>query len=239
MLPVPFADEAGPRRRLPVVMLVILLANLLVFGFELSLGDRADLLLRAYGAVPREIVTGRDLPPFGPRPIQLTLLTSMFLHAGLLHLASNMLYLWVFGDNVEDRLGSLRFLVFYLLCGLAANVAQIALAPLSTVPSVGASGAIAGILGAYLVLFPHASIRVLLFIGPFFTVTRFSALLVIGLWFIIQLLSGLITLGTVGSQRGGVAFWAHIGGFVAGALLVNLFAQKRGPSPSLTAAPRP
>jgi len=143
----------------------------------------------------------------------------MFLHGGFMHIGSNMLFLWVFGDNVEDRLGHLRYLAFYLLCGLGASAAHIWFNWESSIPSVGASGAIAGVLAGYLLLFPSAQIRTLLFIGVFVTVTRVPAILMIGFWFITQLLSGVAGLGQT-EQTAGVAFWAHIGGFVVGLPLV-------------------
>jgi membrane associated rhomboid family serine protease len=152
----------------------------------------------------------------------------MFRHGSLLHLASNMIFLWVYGDNVEDAFGHVGYLLFYLFCGLAANFAQIAIDTRSTIPGIGASGAIAGVLGAYITIFPSAQIRTLLILGPFITLPRLPALLLIGFWFLTQLISGFGVLG-VQEQTGGVAFWAHIGGFVVG-LLVALIVRPR-PTP--------
>ena len=149
----------------------------------------------------------------------------MFLHGGFLHIGSNMLFLWIFGDNVEDRLGHGRYLLFYLVCGLGASAAHIYFNWGSRIPSVGASGAIAGVLAGYLLLFPSASIRTLLFLGPFITMTRVPAIIMIGFWFVTQLLAGVASLGQV-EQTSGVAFWAHVGGFVVGLPLVLLL---RGP----------
>ena len=149
-----------------------------------------------------------------------TLVTSMFLHGGWLHLLGNLLFLWVFGDNVEDAMGAVRFIVFYLLCGLAAAATQMATDPASVTPMVGASGAIAGVLGSYARLYPHARVRTLVFLGFFVTVAAIPAWVLLGLWFVLQLLSGLPALGRLGGN-GGVAFWAHIGGFVAGLLLTG------------------
>ncbi|HLI29014.1 MAG TPA: rhomboid family intramembrane serine protease [Chloroflexota bacterium] len=219
---IPLKDEPRARRP-PMVTVALLLLNILVFVYELALGPQLEGFIRAYGAIPLEIVTGRDLVPRAPLGSPyLTLVTSMFLHAGLLHLGFNMLYLWIFGDNVEDAFGHLGYLLFYFACGLGAHVAQIAVAPMSTVPSIGASGAIAGVLGAYLVLFPSAQVRTLLFLGPIILLPRIPALLLIGFWFVTQLVAGLGQLG-VPAETGGVAFWAHIGGFVVGVALTLLF----------------
>jgi membrane associated rhomboid family serine protease len=216
----------GVRRRFPLVNVVLILANLAAF-FVYELGQPSEAALnsfiRAAGVIPAEIVGGRDLPPPAPLGVVYsTLVTSMFLHGGWLHLGSNMLYLWVFGDNVEDSLGHLRYTIFYLLAGILAGIAHIAFNLNSVIPSIGASGAIAGVLAAYVVMFPHASIRTLLFLGPFITMTRVSAFLLIGFWFVLQLLSGLTSIGVQAEQTSGVAFWAHIGGFVAGFILIQL-----------------
>lgn len=224
---IPISDYAGRRRRFPWVMLAILALNVLVFLYEMSLEPRAlQGFVSSFGAIPYEIIHRVDLPPAGPQPIYLTLFTAMFIHAGFLHLASNMLYLWVFGDNVEDQMGHIRFLVFYLLAGLLASATHIALGPDSRLPSVGASGAIAGVLGAYLVLFPRAQVRVLLFLGPFITTTMVSSFLLIGFWALVQMFSGIGSLAVDTEQTGGVAYWAHIGGFVAGLILVNFFRRR-------------
>jgi membrane associated rhomboid family serine protease len=146
----------------------------------------------------------------------------MFLHGGLLHIASNMLYLFIFGDNVEDRLGHLRFLIFYFVCGIVAGLTHIVVNADSTIPSIGASGAIAGVLAAYLRLFPHAQVRTLLFIGPFILVPRIAAAFLIIFWFITQFLTGILSLGATTEQTSGVAVWAHVGGFLAGLILVEV-----------------
>jgi membrane associated rhomboid family serine protease len=156
----------------------------------------------------------------------------MFVHGGFLHIASNMLYLFVFGDNIEDRFGHLGFAVFYVVCGVAAGLAQVFINPTSTIPSVGASGAIAGVLGAYVLLFPHAQVRTLLILGPFITITRVSAIFLIGFWFVTQLLSGLASLDVMTEQTGGVAFWAHIGGFVAGFAIAMFFRPRQPVEPA-------
>jgi membrane associated rhomboid family serine protease len=150
----------------------------------------------------------------------------MFMHGGFLHIASNMLYLWVFGDNVEDRFGHLGFLIFYLAAGVVASLTHIFMNMGSQIPSVGASGAIAGVLGAYLVMFPGASIRTLVFLGPFILLPRISAIFLIGFWFLSQAFAGLASLGATSEQTSGVAVWAHIGGFIAGIVLVPLFRRR-------------
>jgi membrane associated rhomboid family serine protease len=162
-------------------------------------------------------------------PIYLTILTSMFMHGGFLHIAGNMLFLWIFGNNVEDSMGSLRFLIFYLICGIAAALTQtfvtMTFSPgAADIPNLGASGAIAGVLGAYLVLFPSARVKTLLILGIFLSMTWVPAIVVLGLWFVLQFLQGVGSLGG-GEAQGGVAVWAHVGGFVVGMILVKLFAR--------------
>ncbi|MEW6569298.1 MAG: rhomboid family intramembrane serine protease [Chloroflexota bacterium] len=210
-------EEAEPRQRFPVVTVILVGINALVFLFEAFLlltgGERAlAVFISAFGVVPVAVTQGEQilLPPI------LTLFTSMFVHGSLSHIGFNMLYLLAFGDNVEDRFGALRYLAFYLLAGLAANLAQIAVDPSSSVPSVGASGAIAGVLAGYLVLFPRGRVRVLFFLGPLSRMTRILSLLYIGFWSIMQFFSGLGSLGVPTAETGGVAYWAHVGGFVFG-----------------------
>jgi membrane associated rhomboid family serine protease len=230
---IPLKDYPGPRRSFPWVMLTILVVNVLVFIFELGVGSSADLdaLFTAAGVVPVEFTRGVNVglpPPFGI--VWLTLITSMFLHGGFLHIASNMLFLFIFGDNVEDVFGHMRFLAFYFLCGIAAGLTHIYVNSGSQIPSVGASGAIAGVLAAYLRLFPSASVRTLIFLGPIIVVPRISAALLIGFWFITQFLSGITSLGAQTEQTSGVAVWAHVGGFIAGLILVQLMPPRRKPA---------
>ncbi|MBI2861608.1 MAG: rhomboid family intramembrane serine protease [Chloroflexi bacterium] len=206
-------------------MLALIVANIAVFLYQLNLNSRAlSHFVYSYALIPFEVTNNVDLPPPGPDPIYLTLFSSMFMHSGFLHIAGNMLYLWVFGDNVEDGLGHLRFTLLYFLSGLAAAGTQIWVSPDSTIPTIGASGAIAGILGAYLVMYPGAPIRVLVFLGPFITIARLSAFLMIGYWAVVQLFSGV---GSLGVETGGVAYWAHIGGFGAGLVLAPLMRSRR------------
>lgn len=227
---IPLSDEAGRRHRFPAVMLLILLANVAVFVYQSGLPEaELERFIYRYAMIPYEISRGVDVPPAaGPGLIYLTVFTSMFMHANWLHLGSNMLYLFIFGDNVEDRLGHVRFALFYLVSGLAAALTQVAFIPDARVPNVGASGAIAGVLGAYFVLFPRATVRVLLFLGPFLTTTRVASVIVILFWAITQVLSGIADLAASPLRSsGGVAYWAHVGGFVAGLLLARVFASRR------------
>ena len=227
---IPIRDDPGERRRsFPWVMLGILVLNVVVFVFELGIGDTAALnnLLYADGVVPVEFTRGVLVGP--PPPLGMpwtTLFTSMFLHGGLLHIGSNMLYLFIFGDNVEDHLGHARFLLFYLLCGLAAGATHIAFNASSEVPSIGASGAIAGVLAAYLRLFPHAQVRTLIFIGPIVLVPRIAAAFLIIFWFATQFFNGIMSLGATTDQTAGVAVWAHVGGFIAGLILVEILKRR-------------
>jgi membrane associated rhomboid family serine protease len=220
-------------RTTPYVTWAIIALNVLVFLYQLTLGPRGTMrFYLQYGVIPYELTHGVDLPPpAGVQPLYLTVLTAMFIHGGLLHLAGNMVYLWVFGDNVEDRMGHLRFLIFYFLCGIAATAAQVLVNPNSRVPNIGASGAIAGVLGAYLVLFPAAQIETLAFWGFFIGIVRIPALVLLGYWILIQFVSGIVTLG-MPQTGGGVAWFAHIGGFIAGMALVKIFARRRPPPPA-------
>jgi membrane associated rhomboid family serine protease len=203
-----------PSRTRPVLTVTLIALNVFVFLLESSLGPReAERFAFTYGLVPAAI----SLP---------SIFTSMFVHAGAAHLLGNMLFLWIFGDNVEDRLGHGRFLVFYLLCGTAAALAQTALMPASRVPMVGASGAIAGVMGAYLVLYPHS--RVLMLVPFPLLLFELPAVYFLAFWFIVQFLNGLGSLARIGAPDlgGGIAFWAHVAGFVAGVGLVRIMRRK-------------
>ncbi|MSQ28803.1 MAG: rhomboid family intramembrane serine protease, partial [Dehalococcoidia bacterium] len=178
-------------------------------------GRELQRFILAYGVVPFEITTGQDLAPRIPLPIWFTLFSSMFMHGGWMHIIGNMLYLWVFGDNVEDRLGRLNFLLFYLISGLAADAAQILSDPVSRTPSLGASGAVAGVLGAYLLFYPKHRVNCLIFLGIFISRTQLPAILVLGFWFVLQLFNSFVSSGA----ESGVAYWAHVGGFAAGMLI--------------------
>ena len=200
-----------PSRTTPVVTIGLIVLNIIVFLYELSLGRGVDAFMLYYGLVPAAFSW-------------MNVFTSMFLHGGFLHVAGNMLYLWIFGDNVEDRMGHGRFLVFYLLCGVAAALAQTITSPDSVVPMVGASGAIAGVMGAYFVLYPRSRIVTLIPLFFFFQVVEVPAIFFLGIWFLMQFISCVGSIGTaIGRNTGGVAFWAHVAGFVAGITGVGLF----------------
>ncbi|HEV7844841.1 MAG TPA: rhomboid family intramembrane serine protease [Thermoleophilaceae bacterium] len=220
----PLKDDI-PTRRVPVVTLLLIAINVIVyFAFEQGLwglGDVGNERVLDYGAIPAEISDpGVDVA--GDAPFWVTLFTSMFLHGSLIHLGGNMLFLWIFGNNVEDSMSRLMYVVFYLLGGLAAIGLQVAVNPDSMVPTVGASGAIAAVLGAYARLYPRARVVTLIFIVIFVTVVTLPALLVLGVWIVLQFLPAFSE--PVGSTGGGVAYFAHIGGFVFGVLLIRLFA---------------
>ncbi|HYC89413.1 MAG TPA: rhomboid family intramembrane serine protease [Thermoanaerobaculia bacterium] len=220
---IPLRDD-NPRRTFPIVTYLLVALNVLAFAWELSLGQQLDRALFNIAFIPaRYWLPGHwvfDL---------MTIVTSMFLHGGLMHIGSNMLYLWIFGDNVEDRLGHFRYLLFYLLCGFLATFAHAVFSPGSRIPAIGASGAIAGVLGAYLILYPHARVMTLIPIFFLITIRQLPAIFILGFWFVLQLFSGVGSLGVPDAQdMGGVAYFAHIGGFVAGMALIGLFGGFRG-----------
>jgi membrane associated rhomboid family serine protease len=247
----PIGDDNSDRTVTPVVNYLLIAINVLVFVFLQGLGGN-DRFTYAYSTVPQEIVSGRDattpdrvvehpvtgqrvqVPGLQPTPISvyITLLTSMFMHGGIAHLLGNMLFLWIFGDNLEDRLGHVKYLAFYLVCGFIASLAHVlTTVALSTdpssllIPSLGASGAISGVLGGYILLHPQRRVHAFVFN----ILTTVPAWVAVGLWFVFQLISGLGVLGS-GSQQGGVAYAAHIGGFIAGLVLVKFFAIGGGPN---------
>ena len=250
----PLYDDNSDRATTPIVNYALIGLNILVFVFLQGLGTN-ELFTNAFSTVPLEIITGRDVvtqshiilhpltgqrllvPGLQPTPVSvyLTLITSMFMHGSLAHIGGNMLFLWIFGDNVEDRLGHLRYLVFYLTTGILASLAHVITTVATAtdpnallIPSLGASGAISGVLGGYLVLFPHRRVTVL----QFYIATEVPAWIAIGMWFVFQIISGLGVLGE-GAAQGGVAYAAHVGGFVAGLILVKLFGIGRSPRPPL------
>lgn len=242
----PIGDDNSDRSSTPIVNYILIAINVLVFVFFQGMGAN-DSFTYAFSTVPKEIVTGQDqvtaprtiedpvsgdkfqAPGLQPTPftVYITLLTSMFMHGGWAHLFGNMLFLWIFGDNLENVMGRGRYLIFYLLCGLIASLAHVfttvAFNGNQLVPSLGASGAISGVLGGYILLFPKRRVRVIMFN----MLTQVPAFVALGLWFAFQLISGLGVLGS-GSQEGGVAYAAHIGGFIAGLVLVKLFVAGRG-----------
>ncbi len=228
----PLGDDNRNRRTAPIVTWALIGINVLVYIFFQG-GTGENPFTYAYSVVPYEITNNIDLVGDfrigngvvrlfnGPSPIWLTLLSAMFMHGGLSHIGGNMLYLWIFGDNVEDNMGKVRFLIFYLLCGLLASAAHILVGPNSRVPSLGASGAIAGVLGAYLVMFPQNSVRVI----AFYQIIPMPAIIVIGLWGLLQFISGFGSLAQ-GGAGGGVAYMAHVGGFIAGIVLCFFFRDR-------------
>ena len=241
----PLGDDNRDRTLVPFINYVLIAINIFVFVLLQGLGSNTDFTY-SFSTVPQEIISGEDIitddrivedpalgqrftiPGLQPTPfsVYITLLTSMFMHGGIAHIFGNMLFLWVFGDNLEDKLGHLRYLGFYLLTGIIASLAHVFTSALTDgnmlIPSLGASGAISGVLGGYILLFPKRRVRVLLF--RFFT--QVSALTALGIWFAFQLISGLGLLGG-GTQEGGVAYAAHIGGFIAGLALIKLFPSRK------------
>ncbi|HXO20449.1 MAG TPA: rhomboid family intramembrane serine protease, partial [Thermoanaerobaculia bacterium] len=218
--------DLNPSRTLPVVTVTLIAVNVLLFFYELSLGPELQPFVMQAAFVPARYLGGG---PLALIPGFESALLSMFLHGGWAHIAGNMLFLWIFGDNVEDRLGHFRFLVFYLAAGFVATATQALVSPDSGVPQIGASGAISGVLGAYLFLFPRARVVTLLFLGFFVQLIRVPAMVFLPLWFLLQFFSGIASLGAPSGQ-GGVAFFAHIGGFIAGPLLLLLLGGRRPPS---------
>jgi len=230
---VPLRDD-NPTRIVPYVTYGLIAINILVFLYELSLGPALDPFFRTWAVVPRELTLSfsGQLPP-QLLPEWITLLTSQFLHGGFLHVAGNMLFLWIFGNNVEDQLGHVKYLIFYLACGALAALSQWFFSAYSTVPSLGASGAIAGVMGAYILKFPKASVLTLIPLGFFITTARIPAAFFLGFWFVQQAFYGAASLNVptnIGMESGGVAYWAHAGGFVFGAILgplLGLFSNSR------------
>ncbi|HEX8619300.1 MAG TPA: rhomboid family intramembrane serine protease [Thermoanaerobaculia bacterium] len=221
---IPLRDD-NPRRTVPFVTYALVALNVLAFFWQLSLGAALQTALFDIAFIPARFwLPGNWVPDI------LTIVISMFLHGGFLHIGSNMLYLWIFGDNVEDRLGHGKYLIFYLACGFLATYAHAFFSPGSRIPAIGASGAIAGVLGAYLVLYPKARVMTLIPIFIFITIRELPAIFILGIWFVLQLFSGVGSLGVTDAQdMGGVAYFAHIGGFLAGMLLIAPFGGFRRP----------
>ncbi len=216
---IPLYDD-NPTKIFPILTVTFIVACVLVFFWQLSLGPAGQKAVYALGVIPATLLQGKTLAPdIYLIPAELTLLTSMFLHGGWMHLIGNMLYLWIFGNNVEDAMGHTRFIIFYVICGLAAALAQSLPDPSSVIPMIGASGAISGILGAYLLLYPRARVLVAIPLVVFIYTTRLPAMAVLGFWFAFQLISSLLA----DSGGGGVAWGAHVGGFIAGVLLIPFF----------------
>jgi membrane associated rhomboid family serine protease len=243
--------DLNPTRHVPFLTITFISFNIVVFLFTLTLsGEARDQLSCSAGLIPCQLTgtcpeLSARLPRFiylclassssGP-PVALDLITAMFLHGGWIHLLGNMLYLWIFGNNIEDVLGPIRFFLFYMLCGILASLAQVAADPDGLIPTIGASGAIAGVLGAYLVLFPRARVQSLVLVFYFIRFVEIPAVIVLGFWFVLQFFYGLASLGMQG--MGGIAFFAHIGGFVAGMGLIYLFRIGQRPGPPHRRLPR-
>lgn len=217
---IPLRDDT-PSRRFPIITVTLIVINTLVFLYQqyLAATGQLDGFIYQAALIPSEVTR------FSSPLVVADFFSSMFMHGDWLHLIGNMVYLWVFGDNIEDTLGTILYIVFYLGCGVAASLAHILIDPFSTIPTLGASGAIAGVLGAYLILFPRARVQTLVFLFRFIRIVSISALWLLGFWFVLQLLPGILS---IGSQGGGIAYFAHIGGFIAGAVVMWLYAQLRG-----------
>jgi membrane associated rhomboid family serine protease len=222
---IPISDD-NPTRSVPVMTVLLILANVAVYIWELSLGNQLDAALGVYGFTPAELLrhAHAHVADTGV-PVIATVFISMFLHGSILHIAGNMLYLWIFGNNIEDATGHIRFVVFYLLSGLAAAFTMAFMDPTSSVPMVGASGAISGVLAAYMVLYPRARVTVIIPLGIIFFPFRINAVWVVGIWFLMQLFFASIT----AANQPGVAWWAHVGGFAAGIVLTPFFKARGVP----------
>ncbi len=219
---IPIKDNIRSRR-FAFVNYGLIILNVIIFGIQLMQGANLESFVNRYAFIPGQISTGLDAGDF------LRVFTSMFMHGGWMHLIGNMLYLWIFGDNVEDALGHFGYLVFYLLAGVLAAFAHFFFNPQSVVPTVGASGAIAGVLGAYLVFYPSSRVYTFIPVGFFSRLTLVPSFVVLGLWFVLQLFNGFLSIGA--ADQGGVAFWAHIGGFVFGLLIGLLFKSRAAALP--------
>jgi membrane associated rhomboid family serine protease len=220
---IPIRDQI-PTHRVPIVNYLLIALNVLVFIFMWLAGPNQEALVYQFALIPANMADGLDVGDITD------VFTSMFMHAGLLHLGGNMLYLWIFGDNVEDSMGPIKYIIFYLIGGGVASLTHILTNPSSAIPTVGASGAIAAVLGAYLVLYPRSRVLTFIPLGYFMRLTLVPASIVLILWFVLQLFNGVLSLGA--SDVGGTAFWAHIGGFVAGLVLAKLFATGHQAEPA-------
>jgi membrane associated rhomboid family serine protease len=223
---IPLKDTI-PSRTFPFINYLIIFINLFCFLYEVSLGRYLQDFIFSWGLVPVRFFSPLTLELSSIIERLLPFFSSMFLHGGWIHFLGNMLYLYIFGDNVEDRLGHFRYLLFYLLCGIAASVAQLSSNPQASVPMVGASGAIAGVMGAYFLLYPYSRVVTLLFLFFFIEIVEIPAFFFLAFWFLLQFFSGALSLSSQSSISGGVAWWAHIGGFLSGVVLLFLFKKKR------------
>ena len=220
---IPIRDD-NPIHITPIITYLLILVNILVFVFQMMLGSNNEAFVYQFALIPADVTSQVSLGAV------FDIFTSMFMHAGLAHIGGNMLYLWIFGDNVEDRLGSFKYLSFYIIGGVVASLTHIITNPNSQIPTVGASGAIAAVLGAYLVLYPSQKVLTLIPLGFWMRMTMLPASIVLGLWFVLQFFQGVVSLGM--PDVGGVAFWAHIGGFVCGVVLGWLFKKPESDYPA-------
>ncbi len=217
---IPLKDN-NPTKTFPFITIAIIILNVFIFIVELAQGQHLEGFIRSFGCIPYEVTTGIDIEPYVFFPLRFTILTSMFLHGGWMHIIGNMLYLWIFGNNIEDKLGHFRFICFYFLVGVVATAAQIFINPSSTIPQIGASGAISGILGAYIVLFPKTKVLTLIPIFYIIRIVTLPAFVVLGFWIVLQIVNGFVSLSY--TAHGGVAFFAHIGGFISGTAFIYPF----------------
>lgn len=222
MIPI---KDINPTDRIPLVTILLVIANSIVFFYQVGLGARQDAFVSAFALVPARLFHPSEAG-VGPVPAGVTIFTAMFLHGGFLHVAGNMLYLWIFGNNVEEAMGRVRFLIFYLLTGFVAAYGHALTNTRSAVPMIGASGAVSGILGAYLLLYPRARVITLVFLGFLVRTIEVPAMIVLGFWFVLQFLNALVSAGGTG---GGIAWFAHVGGFIAGMALVGIFKHRGVP----------
>lgn len=222
MIPLRDRNQSGT---FPIVTVGIILANVLVFLVELSLGAQLDLFLFQFGVVPIKVAYSSDIPDSTFVNTYFPFLSYMFLHGGFIHLIGNMWYLWIFGDNIEDMLGRFKFLIFYFICGIGSAMVHVYFNSQSGIPCIGASGAISGVLGAYMVTFPRARILVILPLFIIWEIIELPAIIVLGFWFLIQFFSGTVAISA--AHGGGVAWWAHIGGFVLGIIFIKIFPKSR------------
>jgi len=222
---IPLRDD-NPITITPVVTWALIAVNVVIFLYQVSLGPNASqLFVYQFGTIPAVVVGAEHLPEaMVAIPPAMSLFTSMFLHGGWMHLVGNMWFMWIFGNNIEDAMGHLRYLAFYVICGMIASASHILAYPDSTIPSIGASGAIAGALGAYAMLYPRARVWTLIFVVFFMRLMYIPAWIVLGIWILLQFINGSMAAGT--QDAGGIAFWAHVGGFIAGILLVGLFKKR-------------
>ncbi|UCH80849.1 MAG: rhomboid family intramembrane serine protease [Nitrospiraceae bacterium] len=217
---IPFKDD-NPTRTTPYLTITFIVLNVVIYLMQITSTMDPRTMVYAFGAIPHYLITFQTIQPIHPVT---SIFSSMFMHGSLLHLGTNMLFLWIFGNNIEDQLGHFRFIIFYLLCGIIAAYSHALSGPSSLIPMIGASGAVSGVLGAYLLLFPKARVHTLIFLGFFIQVLRLPAVFVIGFWIVIQFINGLVSKGM--ASNGGVAWFAHIGGFIAGIILIRLFIIK-------------